>query len=693
MHLRRLFDDYEAIGIPAEIKESVIGVVNLTQYNSYHFYHYYCNISLGTPPQDFMVEVDFWRRQDLSVLDSKTNISRADDRNPPKHIFNSSTSLTYFGPLGNFADLGSVGYIGSDVANIGGISITDFKFGLVTSLNWQYTSEPVDGTLGISPHESYNGISNALTQIAEQLDTPVVSLWNNGNDFSNGTGQLTLGALDNDHCQPDSWFFVPRPSSQSMYPIIYGIHVPRPVFYQFSNATNATYKPEWKLWAVDCDLSKARDVTFYVGGQENKISGEDKAKLVVVPEDYIGYKAIYKTCFLRVSGYDPPEGYPYSKGYDEIIFGQWFMSRYCIAYNVQSNEVGFAKVKPVTIRGSNHIPLTQIGNLLCGNISIGTPPQKFLVEVDLWWSQDLSVIGSKANLKDVAKYLPPKQTFNGNVSSTFVVMSGNFSDYGGDGNLGQDVIYFGESSSLQIAFGVITKLSWHYENEPIDGTLGLSPQNSSNGISDVLSQIGGQLDEPTFSFWSNINIYGNGTGQLTIGAEDPVHCQPNWVDAPRVSSSSSPYGVNVQRASGNKNGQYSRVNINATFSISPNTWSPRISAPKAIFDLLINVSNAKYNESNGFWQVDCDLSAIGSLVLEIGNIGGNESKELQLTAADFIRYSTYYQICYADVYNFNSDNQVIEVGENFLNNHCIAYNLRQNLVGFADVQQKFIKIF
>ncbi|KAI1706996.1 eukaryotic aspartyl protease domain-containing protein [Ditylenchus destructor] len=328
----------------------------------------------------------------------------------PETISKESLSLTYFGPLGNFADLSAVGYIGSDVANIGGISITDFKFGLVTNLNWQYTSEPVDGTLGISPHDSYNGITSALTQIAEQLDTPVVSLWNSGNDFSNGTGQLTLGALDNDHCQSDSWFFVPRPSSQSsmfrfgahipmvtslsstndqllteypnatltVYPVIYGIHVPKPVFYLFSNATNATYKPDWKLWAVDCDLSKARDVTFYVGGLGNRTSGEEKAKLVVVPEDYIGYKAIHKTCFLRVSGYDPPEGYPYSKGYDEIIFGQWFMSRYCIAYNVQTNEAGFSKVKPVPIKGSNHIPLTQIGNLLCGNISIGTPRKDFV---------------------------------------------------------------------------------------------------------------------------------------------------------------------------------------------------------------------------------------------------------------------------------------------------------------------------
>uniref|UniRef100_A0A915E3E8 Peptidase A1 domain-containing protein n=1 Tax=Ditylenchus dipsaci TaxID=166011 RepID=A0A915E3E8_9BILA len=153
--------------------------------------------------QTFVVDVDFWTSQDLSILDSKANLSKVQFGLPPKHVFYSNESSTFKVVPGNFSEgfYLNKGSLGNDVVQLGGLHLTNITFAQINQIAWRYNEEPIDGILGISPHISWQHIPSFLAQISDQLDQPIVSIFNDGNVYSNGSGQLTLGGEDLDNCQ------------------------------------------------------------------------------------------------------------------------------------------------------------------------------------------------------------------------------------------------------------------------------------------------------------------------------------------------------------------------------------------------------------------------------------------------------------------------------------------------------------
>ncbi|KAI1699869.1 hypothetical protein Ddc_18375 [Ditylenchus destructor] len=67
----------------------------------------------------------------------------------------------------------------------------------------------------------------------------------------------------------------------------------------------------------------------------------------------------------------------------------------------------------VGMRGSvGKLPMQEADYLITGVITVGTPPQSFIVEVDAFFDNDLVLIGANANLSSVKEDLPKKNTYN-----------------------------------------------------------------------------------------------------------------------------------------------------------------------------------------------------------------------------------------------------------------------------------------
>ncbi|KAI1695833.1 hypothetical protein DdX_19369 [Ditylenchus destructor] len=106
------------------------------------------------------------------------------------------------------------------------------------------------------------------------------------------------------------------------------------------------------------------------------------------------------------------------------------------------------------------------------------------------------------------------------------------------------------------------------------------------------------------------------------------------------------------------------------------------------FYLLTNASNASWNETIYEWEADCDTTKAKNIILNIGSNGNTsdaDTKQLVLTGADYIKYLSYYDTCvvYANHYKYI---RYVQLKAMFLNNHCLAYNIKEITIGFADTK-------
>ncbi|KAI1704573.1 eukaryotic aspartyl protease domain-containing protein [Ditylenchus destructor] len=331
------------------------------------------------------------------------------------------------------------------------------------------------------------------------------------------------------------------------------------------------------------------------------------------------------------------------------------------------------------------LPLQHLNYLTIGTITVGTPPQSFNVEVDAFYENELMVIDVNANLSSVSKTLPEKSTYNAEKSSTYVAVNGNVSGWGINGHKAQDVLNIDSVSGTVKSFLVADKVPYFINYYPVDGLLGLSASKKSYfNVSVVADDLVGQLDKPLISVYVNATIAGNGTGQVTLGAEDSDNCQSTWSYVPSLKYfASSPFTVHASSAEVTIGGQLTTVNLDANVTFM--SW-PALDVSYAAKDVFVNGTGAKYNESVGYYTIDCDTTKAPLITINIGGVGNSTdstSQKLVLSGADYIRSWKSMGVCYLGV-NFYRGTGMWYLGSQVLNNHCISFNYKDRTVGFAD---------
>ncbi|KAI1692724.1 eukaryotic aspartyl protease domain-containing protein [Ditylenchus destructor] len=339
------------------------------------------------------------------------------------------------------------------------------------------------------------------------------------------------------------------------------------------------------------------------------------------------------------------------------------------------------------------------------NITIGTPAQTLTVEIDPWYDQELCVLGTGVDEKSLnTDELPPKKVYDKSQSSSYVDIGKNFSMAAcGRGQNGTDVVNVGEVSTA-VTFGIAQNASSYLKLLPSDGILGINPMPPFNNSQNAISQLLSGLDSPVMTWWQNETYWGfNATlpvAQLTLGAEDIDHCKSSYVYVPRVTNIKSYdrfYPVHLTTAvisEGTPEDQIdTRFEINATLNMRHNQY--RIYSPRSFFYALTNATNAVYNSTVWEYVVDCDLSKHKDIVLNIGGSGFTEdetSRQIVLSPAEYIYYWSYYRVCYLSAFVSGGENGVVELPQKFLNNHCLAYNAKEDMIGFSEVKQKKLDI-
>ncbi|KAI1699868.1 eukaryotic aspartyl protease domain-containing protein [Ditylenchus destructor] len=354
------------------------------------------------------------------------------------------------------------------------------------------------------------------------------------------------------------------------------------------------------------------------------------------------------------------------------------------------------------------LPLQEVNYLIVGAITVGTPPQSFNVEVDAFYDNELILIGANANLSSVSKNIPKKSTYNAEYSSSYIAVTGNVSIWDLKGHKAQDVLNIGSLSATIKSFIVADKVSYLLNHYPVDGTLGLSPMKKSyDNVSVVADDLIDQLDKPIISVYVNATKFGNGTGQVTLGAEDTDNCQSTWSYVPDLTYFKNhtpynrPFTVHISSFEVLLNGWCSMlgipcwwlgclgiptlttVNVNSNVTFLP--W-PAFDVPMSFKDAFMKGINATYNETLGVYITECDTTKAPLFKLNLGGVGNstdNTSQKLVLSGADYIRYWKRGDLCYLGINFYRGSNHWF-LGSQVLNNHCISFNYKERTVGFAD---------
>jgi len=187
--------------------------------------------------------------------------------------------------------------------------------------------------------------------------------------------------------------------------------------------------------------------------------------------------------------------------------------------------------------GANE-PLTDFMNAqYYGEISIGTPPQKFTVVFDTG-SSNLWVPSSKCPFTQIACLLHHR--YKGSASSTMKPNGTTFAIRYGTGAcsgfLTSDTVTIAGVPATNQLFGEATKLPGvTFIAAKFDGLLGMGFQEISvDGVPPVFYTMVQQkvVEEPVFAFWLNRNLNESKGGELTLGGLDPAHYEGDLLYTP-----------------------------------------------------------------------------------------------------------------------------------------------------------------
>ncbi|KAI1714929.1 eukaryotic aspartyl protease domain-containing protein [Ditylenchus destructor] len=385
----------------------------------------------------------------------------------------------------------------------------------------------------------------------------------------------------------------------------------------------------------------------------------------------------------------------------------------------------------VSVNGTKYteLPFTPCGIYEVVEITAGTPPQSFLVELDWHDKRYLELL----DVNSTDDYYPEswwwgKDTFNSSASSTFTPVDDRIktSAYRAFyGHLGNDMVQMG-SLNFNITFVIWDDVYFYFRGDyyqlykNVSGILGLSPASQLNGtnwymnMTSTVAQLIGQMDQPLITVWSNSSHSGEGSGLLTFGAEDTDHCESNWIYTTKLTPDGktslyySGYTVHLDTIHGTwTNGTEQTFEIDLDLAIVPDISC--IVLPWDYAKFFWNISKAVYHDHGdllGYWIVDCDTTNLGNVTFTVGGPGydrSNNKYNLTITVDDYSKYYKDYDVCYLDLsfypayFTTDRDNTQKKypfiLGRQFAQNHCVAYDLENDNIGIAEskYQNLFLK--
>uniref|UniRef100_A0A915DQ45 Peptidase A1 domain-containing protein n=1 Tax=Ditylenchus dipsaci TaxID=166011 RepID=A0A915DQ45_9BILA len=110
--------------------------------------------------------------------------------------------------------------------------------------------------------------------------------------------------------------------------------------------------------------------------------------------------------------------------------------------------------------------------------------------------------------------------------------------------------------------------------------------------------------------------------------------------------------------------------------------------PDYILDLFINASKAVYSDHEQYPIVDCNVSNVPIIELNVTGV----SQKLVLFPDDYIIYKPRLKRCVVNIegYTVYSPQNSFYMPAQFLNNHCIAYNIKTKQIGFSNARKHHI---
>ncbi|KAI1705518.1 eukaryotic aspartyl protease domain-containing protein [Ditylenchus destructor] len=238
---------------------------------------------------------------------------------------------------------------------------------IVNGTSEWFLYQPFDGILGLASQDGQNfdNSQDTIRAIGREFGFTKWSLWTNLTADGSGVSQLKLGNLDTRHCIPDTWKWIPRSNRSSEWsyvPLTWNgwnwnevplnsiktegrppklvkrklsfenkggdIQVTNDLLEYFTEPNMA--KRQRGKYVVDCDLSKAADVIFSIGNEF------DPVELVLKGADYITFDKDTDACVLAL--FVLPSDNPYTP----IELPRRFLTNHCIAYDFESDTIGFA---------------------------------------------------------------------------------------------------------------------------------------------------------------------------------------------------------------------------------------------------------------------------------------------------------------------------------------------------------------
>uniref|UniRef100_A0A914C3P3 Peptidase A1 domain-containing protein n=1 Tax=Acrobeloides nanus TaxID=290746 RepID=A0A914C3P3_9BILA len=315
---------------------------------------YVINITIGTPPQFFVVLPDigsniFWV-VDKNCPNCEYPPPNGDRFDPSQSSTCNETGKTYHIAYGD-GSAGSSGDVAEDVLTIGddqNFTVQNTAFGLASYFhNFVGASEifhPFDGIFGLSPEQDANVSSPIFTMIEQNLlDQSIFTFYLQRRGHAEGVpaGRLTFGGIDEENCGPvigyanftlPSWYYsilvdqvaykdiVIKLETDNLARIDSGnawIFVPNEIFNKYIVDVNAT--TDGSYYYADCNAT-TDPVIFIIGGHEYEVESQ---QLITDPEN--------DTCRLYIGS--------------GLGLGDPFMRSYCHVFDIGNERIDFAKPK------------------------------------------------------------------------------------------------------------------------------------------------------------------------------------------------------------------------------------------------------------------------------------------------------------------------------------------------------------